>query len=59
MVWGGISWRYKTPLVVIDGNLTTRRYSNEVLQQVIEPCLRNHVDITLYQQDNARLILQD
>ncbi|MEW8547315.1 MAG: transposase [Candidatus Thiodiazotropha sp.] len=55
MVWGGISWRYRTPLVVIEGNLTARRYIDEVLQPVVVPFLRNHVDVMLFQQDNARL----
>ena len=54
MVWGGISWRYKTPLVVIEGNLTARRYIDEVLEPVIVPFLQNHADVMLYQQDNAR-----
>ena len=51
---GGISWRYKTPLVVIEGNLTTMRYIDEVLEPVVVPCFQNHADVTLYQQDNAR-----
>ena len=54
MVWDGICWRYRTPLVVIDGNLTARRYIDEVLQSVVLPFLMNHADVTLYQQDNAR-----
>ena len=54
MVWGGISWRYRTPLVVLEGNLTSRRYIDEVLEPVVVPFLQNHADVTLYQQDNAR-----
>ena len=54
MVWGGISWRYRTPLVVIEGNLTSRRYIDEVLKPVVVPFLQNHADVTLYQQDNGR-----
>ena len=54
MVWGGISWRYRTPLVVIEGNLTSKRYIDEVLESVVVPFLQNHADVTLYQQDNAR-----
>ena len=49
MVWGGISWRYRTPLVVIEGNLTARRYIDEVLEPVVVPFLQNHADVTLYQ----------
>ena len=51
---GGISWRYRTPLVVIEGNLTSRRYIDEVLEPVVVPFPQNHNDVTLYQQDNAR-----
>ena len=54
MVWGGISWRYRTLLVVIEGNLTSRWYIDEVLEPVLVPFLQNHADVTLYQQDNAR-----
>ena len=54
MVWGGISWRYRTPLVVVEGNLTSRRYIDEILEPVVVPFLQNHADVTLYQQDNAR-----
>ena len=39
MVWGGISRGFKTPLVVIAGNLTAVQYRDEILQP---------------QQDNAR-----
>ena len=53
MVWGGISWRYRTPLVIIEGNLTSRRYIDEVLELVQVPLLQNYADVTLYQQDNA------
>ena len=53
MVWGGISWRYRTPLVVIEGNLTARPYIDEVLEPVVVPFLQNHAEVTLYQQDNA------
>ena len=52
---GGLSWRYRTPLVVIEGNLTSRRYIDEVLEPVVVPFLQNHADVTLYQQDNASL----
>ena len=54
MVWGGISWRHRTPLVVVDGNLTARHYVDEILEPVVIAFMRNHGDITHYQQDNAR-----
>ena len=52
MVWGGISVRSRTDLVVIDGNLTGQRYINEVLQPVVLPFLHQHQ--CQYQDDNAR-----
>ena len=54
MVWGGIWWHYRTPLVVIEGNLTSRRYIDKVVEPVLVPFLQNQADVTLYQQDNAR-----
>ena len=54
MVWGGIFWRHRTPLVLIDGNLTARRYIDEVLEPVVVPHLQNNANVTLFQQDNAR-----
>ena len=52
MVWGGISVRSRTDLVVIDGNLTGQRYINEVLQPVVLPFLHQHQ--CQYQDHNAR-----
>ena len=54
MVWGGISTRRRTELVVIDGNLSPQRYVNFVLRPVVLPFLNAHRDITTFQQDNAR-----
>lgn len=54
MIWGGISWRHKTPLTVVDGNLSARRYIDEILEPEVIPFLRNNADIRLFQQDNAR-----
>ena len=53
MVWGGISWHHKTQLIVVDGNLTARRYIDEILEPEKVPFLRNNGDVTLFQQDNA------
>ena len=54
MVWGGISWRHKTPLVVLDGTLTAQRYVDNVLRPFVLPFVRNHDDVNVVQQDNAR-----
>ncbi|XP_048251450.1 uncharacterized protein LOC125379242 [Haliotis rufescens] len=54
MVRGGICGDQKTDLVIIDGNLTARRYMDEVLLPVKLPFLQRH-PWTLFQQDNATL----
>ena len=51
---GGISWCYRTQLIVIAGNLTSKRYVDKVLEPVVVPFLQNHTDVTMYKQDNAR-----
>ena len=54
---GDLWWHFVAllePLVVINGNLTARRCIDEVLQPGALPFFRNHVDVTLYQQDYAR-----
>ena len=52
MVWGGISARSRSDLVVINGNLTGQRYIDEVLRPVVVPFLRQHQ--CQFQDDNAR-----
>ena len=55
MVWGGISAVGKTPLIVIDGNMTVHRYRDEVLQPVALPYLRGNLGPNaVFQNDNAR-----
>ena len=50
MVWAGISYGYRTQLVVIDGNLNAQKYRDRVLV----PLLQNQGVISVFQQDNAR-----
>ena len=52
MVWAGISYGHKTPLVFIDGPLTAQRYVDVILRTVGVPFVRQQ-NVTL-QQDNAR-----
>ena len=54
MVWAAISADHRTDLVFIDGNLTARRYIDQVLNPVLVPFLAAHNDVVTYQQDNAR-----
>ena len=54
MVWAGISYGYRTHLVVIDGNLNAQKYRDRVLAPHVVPLLQNHGVISVFQQDNAR-----
>ena len=54
MVWGGISVRGKTDLVIIEGNLNAERYRDEILEPVAIPYLRNMGPTAILQDDNAR-----
>ena len=53
MVWGGIIGDQKTHLVVIRGNLTARRYIDEVLNPVAVPFIARQGANVLFQHDNA------
>ena len=52
MVWGGMSVRSRTELLVLNGTLTGQRYINEVLQPVVLPFVQQHH--VVLQDDNAR-----
>ena len=52
MVWGGIPYGVKSPLIVVPGNLTAVRYRDEILRPVAVPLLQQH-QLT-FQHDNAR-----
>ena len=54
MIWGGISLNHRTPLVVINGNLTAQRYINEVLRPTVIPFFPRHQEVDIFQQNNAR-----
>ncbi|GFW16323.1 transposable element Tcb1 transposase [Trichonephila clavipes] len=53
MVWGGILYHSRTPLVRIAGTLSSQRYISEVLEQVVLPYLQG-LATAIFQQDNAR-----
>lgn len=54
MVWGGMTTHGRTPLVVIDGNLTGVRYRDIVIQQHVLPFINGQQRHVTLQQDNAR-----
>ena len=53
MVWGGITSRHKTGLVVVQGNLTAQRYIDQIITPEVIPFIRAN-DPMILQQDNAR-----
>ncbi|GFT38953.1 transposable element Tcb1 transposase [Trichonephila clavipes] len=53
MVWGGIGYHSRTPLVRIAGTLNSQRYISEVLEPVILIYLQD-LATAIFQQDNAR-----
>ncbi|GFY36546.1 transposable element Tcb1 transposase [Trichonephila clavipes] len=53
MVWRGILYHYRTPLVCIAGTLNSQRYIFDVLEPVVLPYLQG-LATAIYQQDNAR-----
>ncbi|GFV08308.1 transposable element Tcb1 transposase [Trichonephila clavipes] len=52
MVWGGIGYHSRTPLVRIAGTLNSQCYISVVLEPVVLPYLQGLVT-TIFQQDNA------
>ena len=52
MVWAGIAYGHRTPMVFIDGPLTAQRYVDLILRPVVVPFIRQHN--VIFQQDNAR-----
>ncbi|KFM64646.1 Transposable element Tcb2 transposase, partial [Stegodyphus mimosarum] len=53
MVWGGIGYHSRNPLVRISGTLNSQRYICEVLEPVFLPYLQG-LPTVIFQQDNAR-----
>ncbi|GFW23083.1 transposable element Tc3 transposase [Trichonephila clavipes] len=53
MVWGGIGYHSRTPLVRIVSTLKSQRYISEVLEPVVLPYLQG-LATAIFQQDNAR-----
>ena len=54
MIWGGITARHRTHLVVVQGNLTGVGYRDQILRPVVIPFLQRHGLGLTFQQDNAR-----
>lgn len=54
MIWGDITGRNRTRLVVVHGNLNAARYIEEILAPVAVPFIENNGPGMMLQQDNAR-----
>jgi hypothetical protein len=54
MVWGGITERDKTILVVVAGSLIEIRYQGELNQRYVVPFIQAQTNNVTFQQDNAR-----
>ena len=53
MVWAAIAHGYRSPLVVIDGNLNAQRYRNDILAHHVIPLFHNTANISIFQHDNV------
>ncbi|GFT99736.1 transposable element Tcb1 transposase [Trichonephila clavipes] len=53
MVWGGVGYHSRTPLVLIAGTLNSQRYIFTVLEPVVLPYCQG-LATAIFQQDNAR-----
>ena len=53
MVWAAIAHGYRSPLVVIDGNLNAQRYRDDILAHRVIPLFHNNANISIFQYDNA------
>ena len=53
MVWGGISWRGKTPLVVVNGTLNADEYVTMLEEHFLPFRVEFYSNGVTFQQDNA------
>lgn len=54
MVWGGFSLHHRTPLHLVQGNLTGVRYMEEIVRPLVLPALQQMRPGAVFQDDNAR-----
>ena len=55
MVWGGIHLHGRTPLPLVQGNLTSVRYQDEIVRRFVLPTLQAIGLGAILQDDNATL----
>lgn len=54
MVWGGITAHGRTPVQIVNENLTGVRYRDEIIQRHVIPFIQRQQNHITLQQDNAR-----
>ena len=54
MVWAGISFYHRTPLDMLEENLTALCYISDVLEEHAIPFVEQHPNLRIFQHDNAR-----
>ena len=54
MVWGGISFRCRTQLVIVRSNLSGVRYRDKIIQPHVLPFVLGEGRRKMFQHDNAR-----
>ena len=54
MIWGGISLREKSPMVIVDGNLNAQRYIDQILDQIVHPIAERYGPQFVLMDDKAR-----
>ena len=52
-VWAAVAHGYRSPLVVIEGNLNAQRYRDDILAHHVIPLFHNKANISIFQHDNA------
>ena len=53
MVWAAIAHGYRSPLVVIDGNLNAQRYRDDILAHHVISLFDNNAKISIFQHDKT------
>ncbi|GFT71933.1 transposable element Tcb2 transposase [Trichonephila clavipes] len=53
MVWGAIAYNTRSPLVLIRGTMTAKRYAHDILQPHVLPLLQRLTG-AIFLQNNAR-----
>lgn len=56
IVWGAINHKFKSQLVVCQGNLAPLRYINQVLGPVVVPMFAQRQDLVFQQDNNSNYV---